>query len=114
MNTKPMFSSATPEWSTPSDFFQTYDSIYHFDLDPACTHANAKCEKHYTIAEDGLSQNWGGGVSGMAQSPIRQRNREVGTESLSGRTEGQYPCGMPTPGPDRYGMVPRLLQTRQD
>lgn len=55
-----MFSSKSPEWSTPSDFFQTYDSIYHFDLDPACTHANAKCEKHYTIAEDGLSQNWGG------------------------------------------------------
>lgn len=55
-----MFSSKSPEWSTPSDFFQTYNSIYHFNLDPACTHANAKCEKHYTIAEDGLKQNWGG------------------------------------------------------
>ena len=28
----------------------------------------------------------------MAQSPIRQRDREVGTESLSGRTEGHYSC----------------------
>lgn len=55
-----MFSSATDEWATPQDFFDKYDAVYHFNLDPACTHANAKCEQHYTRAEDGLSKSWGG------------------------------------------------------
>ena len=55
-----MFSSATDEWATPQDFFDKYDAVYHFNLDPACTHANAKCEQHYTRAEDGLSKSWVG------------------------------------------------------
>lgn len=29
-------------------------------LDPASTHENALCEKHYTIKENGLLQDWGG------------------------------------------------------
>lgn len=33
-------------------------AIYNFTLDPCCTHENAKCPKHYTIAEDGLMQDW--------------------------------------------------------
>ena len=60
MQKEVMFSSATDEWATPQDFFDKYDAVYHFNLDPACTHANAKCEQHYTHAEDGLSKSWGG------------------------------------------------------
>jgi phage N-6-adenine-methyltransferase len=55
-----LFSSQSDEWSTPQDFFNRYDSIYHFTLDVASTDANAKCDNHFTIAEDGLKQNWGG------------------------------------------------------
>jgi site-specific DNA-methyltransferase (adenine-specific) len=29
-------------------------------LDPASTHANAKCERHYTIEDDGLDKSWDG------------------------------------------------------
>ena len=32
----------------------------NFTLDPCSTHANAKCPKHYTIAENGLAQSWQG------------------------------------------------------
>lgn len=53
-------SSNSIEWATPQSFFNTLNEEFHFDLDPCSTHDNAKCEKHYTIEEDGLSQDWGG------------------------------------------------------
>ena len=55
-----LFSSRSEEWETPEAFFKALDDKYHFTLDPACTHENAKCREHYTKAENGLSQNWGG------------------------------------------------------
>jgi site-specific DNA-methyltransferase (adenine-specific) len=55
-----MMSSATAEWSTPQDLFDRLDEEFAFTLDPCCTHENAKCEKHYTAAEDGLAQSWTG------------------------------------------------------
>lgn len=55
-----LFSSNTNEWATPDDFFKKLDAEFHFNLDPCCTHENAKCEKHYTIEDDGLTKNWGG------------------------------------------------------
>lgn len=61
MNTDVMFSSQSNEWATPQSFFDKLNKEFGFTLDPCSTHENAKCEKHYTIEEDGLSQNWGGG-----------------------------------------------------
>lgn len=55
-----LFSSSTNEWATPDDFFKELDAEFHFNLDPCCTHENAKCERHYTIDDDGLTKNWGG------------------------------------------------------
>lgn len=62
MNTDVMFSSRSNEWATPQSFFDKLNKEFGFTLDPCSTHENAKCEKHYTIEEDGLSQNWGGQV----------------------------------------------------
>lgn len=59
-NIKGCFSSKSNEWATPVSFFKKLDDEFHFNLDPCCTHDNAKCEKHYTMADDGLAQNWGG------------------------------------------------------
>ena len=53
-----IFSSASNEWQTPNDLFNKLDNIYHFTLDPCSTDQNAKCEKHFTINNDGLSQSW--------------------------------------------------------
>lgn len=53
------FSSATPEWYTPLDFFQVLDAEFNFTLDPCCTHENAKCARHFTQADNGLAQDWG-------------------------------------------------------
>lgn len=60
MLTKGMFSSNTNEWATPVSLFRELDAEFHFNLDPCCTHENAKCELHYTIENDGLTKNWGG------------------------------------------------------
>jgi site-specific DNA-methyltransferase (adenine-specific) len=53
-----MYSSKTPEWATPQSLFDELNNEFHFTLDPCSTDANAKCEKHYTIADDGLSHSW--------------------------------------------------------
>ena len=69
-------SSKSAEWATPREFFAQLDKEFHFNLDPCSTHENAKCEKHYTIEADGLSQDWGG------------------TEYFATLlTEGKYPSG---------------------
>ena len=62
MITKGMFTSNTPEWATPQDFFDNLDAEFHFDLDVCATPENAKCEKYFTKDDDGLSQQWGGVV----------------------------------------------------
>ena len=54
------FSSQTDMWSTPQEFFDRLDEIFHFDLDVCATPENAKCEKFFTEACDGLAQNWSG------------------------------------------------------
>jgi site-specific DNA-methyltransferase (adenine-specific) len=55
---KSMVSSKSNEWSTPNNLFDCLDGIFHFTLDPCSTHENAKCKKHYTIEDDGLSKSW--------------------------------------------------------
>lgn len=60
MNTQTMFSSATDEWETPQDFFDRLDAEFRFTLDPCSTDDNAKCAKHYTRQDDGLSKDWTG------------------------------------------------------
>jgi len=48
------------DWETPQWFFDKLDREFGFDLDPASSHQNAKCDLHYTIEEDGLIQPWTG------------------------------------------------------
>lgn len=55
-----IYSSRSNEWGTPQKLFDQLDAEFHFTLDPCSTHENAKCVKHYTIEDDGLSQSWDG------------------------------------------------------
>jgi phage N-6-adenine-methyltransferase len=54
------FSSASDEWSTPQDLYDTLNLEFGFTLDPCATHDNAKCKRYYTKDIDGLSQSWDG------------------------------------------------------
>ena len=60
MINKGLFSSNSNEWATPTDFYKSLDAEFHFNLDPCCTRENYKCERNYTIEDDGLTQKWGG------------------------------------------------------
>lgn len=55
-----LFSSNSNEWATPKEFFGALDAEFHFNLDPCATESNAKCERFYTIEDDGLTKSWGG------------------------------------------------------
>lgn len=54
------FTSNRDDWETPQWLFDALDAVHHYTLDPYCTHENAKCERHYTKEEDGLSKSWAG------------------------------------------------------
>ena len=81
MLTNGLFSSNTNEWATPIALFARLDAEFHFDLDPCCTHENAKCERHFTQDEDGLSRSWGG-VQSVLQSSLRTGVAEMGPQVL--------------------------------
>ena len=57
---KGLMTSETIEWYTPKDFYDKLNEEFNFTLDPCCTKESTKCEKFYTIEDDGLSQVWGG------------------------------------------------------
>ena len=46
----------------PDEDFAKLDDEFHFDLDVCATASNAKCDKYFTIADDGLAQPWTGRV----------------------------------------------------
>lgn len=54
------FTSLRDDWETPGWLFDSIDSIWHFDLDPASNGHNQKCARHFTAKDDGLKQDWGG------------------------------------------------------
>jgi len=54
------YSSRTPEWETPRDFFEKLNAEFHFDWDVCATAENTKCANYYTPQTDGLSQDWKG------------------------------------------------------
>jgi phage N-6-adenine-methyltransferase len=58
-----MMSSLSAEWATPQYLFDSLNDQYGpFTLDPCSTDDNAKCTRHFTDTEDGLSQRWTGSV----------------------------------------------------
>ena len=44
------------------ELFEDLDREFGFNLDPCATAENAKCERHFTRGDDGLTQEWTGRV----------------------------------------------------
>ena len=57
------YSSKTVEWQTPQWLFDQLNAEFNFTVDVCATPENAKCQRHYTLEEDGLAQNWGGEIA---------------------------------------------------
>lgn len=55
-----MFTSASEEWGTPSDFFEMLDAEFGFTLDVCASPENAKVSSFFTKDDDGLNQPWKG------------------------------------------------------
>lgn len=53
------FSSSKDNWETPSDLFRDLNREFSFTIDGCADSENAKCEKFYSKAENGLIQDWG-------------------------------------------------------
>jgi site-specific DNA-methyltransferase (adenine-specific) len=52
------FSSKKHDWATPLDLFDHYNKIYDFSIDVCANESNAKCDRYFSLEEDGLSQSW--------------------------------------------------------
>jgi phage N-6-adenine-methyltransferase len=53
-----MHSSASVEWATPQELFDTLNTEFGFTLDAAAAAWNAKCSRYFTKETDGLAQDW--------------------------------------------------------
>lgn len=76
MNNEALFTSEKDYWETPQNLFNQLNDEFNFTLDPCSTHENAKCDKHYTVEEDGLQMDWGG-VSLLQPAIWQSVNREM-------------------------------------
>lgn len=96
---KALYSSATTEWETPQALFDALHARFHFDLDVCATAENAKCPRFFSPAENGLSQDWGGGRCWM-NPPY---GREIAAWARKARQEAE-----------RGALVVGLLPARTD
>ena len=104
---KGLFSSNTDLWATPIEFFKELDARFHFTLDPCATKENHKCDRYYTIEDDGLKQDWGGAKS-VLQSTIRTSHQGLGEEMPRRGTKAKYACGDAHSCKNRYVVLSRL------
>ena len=57
---KALFSSKKHDWETPQDLYEELDKEFNFNLDPCSSDSNHKCDKYFTIEDNGLEQDWQG------------------------------------------------------
>lgn len=104
---KTLLSSKNMCWCTPQDFFDKLNAEFNFILDPAATEATAKCPLFYTPETDGLAQSWDRGGAVFCNPPY---GREIGkwVKKAFDEARGGLSYRFVNPGPNRYGIFPRL------
>ena len=95
-----MCSSVDMTWATPPAWFEYLDLEFGFTLDPCCQHETAKCKKHYTVEEDGLSKSW--------------RNERVFMNPPYGKEIGNWMKKAHTEARDNEALVVCLVPARVD
>lgn len=70
-----LLSTGNNSWGTPQKFFDRLNQVFRFTLDPCADENNHKCDKFYTVQDDGLSQNWGGQVV-FCNPPYSRRTKD--------------------------------------
>lgn len=84
-----LVSSKSNEWATPQNLFDSLNNEFKFTLDSCSTKENHKCEKYFTLNEDGLKQDWSKDIVFMnppyGYQTVDWINKAY-TESLKGAT----------------------------
>ncbi len=60
MTSSALFSSGSGEWETPQKLFDKLNSKFGFTLDVCATEKNAKCQRFFTLEDNGLARPWVG------------------------------------------------------
>ncbi len=84
-----LYSSEKMDWGTPQKLFDKLNNYFGFTLDPCSSDENKKCEKHYTIIDDGLSKDWSNDVVFMNPPYgriMKEWIKKAYEESLKGAT----------------------------
>lgn len=98
-----LYSSDDDGWATPDYVFNKLNEKFGpFDLDPAASNLNTKCEKYYTRSDNGLRQDWSGAavflnptygreILGWARKCAESRyNTKIICALLPGRTDSYW------------------------
>ena len=96
------YSSDTNEWATPQDLYDKLDEEFNFTLDPCATDKNAKCDKYYTIKENGLIQDWSKDVVFMNPPYGREIKHWVLKAYLESKRGAIVVCLIPSRTDTRY------------
>lgn len=94
MNTALMFSSATDKWATPQPFFDALNAEFQFAIDVCADATNAKCERYFDEAADGLKQDWRG-ICWMNPPYGREVSKWVAKASLEAHIGAVVVCLLP-------------------
>lgn len=54
------YSSKSVEWETPQDFFDKLNEEFRFTLDACASDENHKCDRYFTVRQNGLAQRFDG------------------------------------------------------
>lgn len=95
-----LFELTRIDWATPQELFDAYDAEFGFVLDVCASADNAKCERYFTIEQDGLRQVWAPGPCWM-NPPY---GREIGRWTAKARRAGEA-------GITVVGLVPARTDT---
>lgn len=57
---KILYSSKKVNWETPQWLFDELNKEFNFTLDSCADELNHKCNRYFTIEDNGLAQDWGG------------------------------------------------------
>lgn len=108
MINKGLFTSDKNYWETPKALFDKLNNRYHFTLDPCSSNENAKCKKHYTLADNGLTKSWKNEIVFMNPPYGRDIGKWVEKAYLEYSRGGGYHCS--STSENRHKMVSRFYQ----
>lgn len=96
-----LFTSTTDEWPTPQEFFDAISAEFEFTLDVCASAANAKCDRYFTKADDGLAQKWDG-VAWMNPPYGRQIGKWIAKAQQESESGATVVCLIPARTDTRY------------